>query len=452
MKKLLCTITIIIIFAIKTFAGTFGNTAGQILTSPASPRARSLGETMIGDTGAAEGFVYNPANLRMVENISFFASFTPIIPGLSLTTAGGAYNLEGIGIFGAYMKMILTPGVEVVEFRDNNLYPGKGSISETDLNFAGGYARDLNDFLSVGAMLNFLSMKSGDSLMWNMALNAGLIFELDNTPWNAGVSINNIGLPMEGSGETFMLPMSIGLGGIYNAYKIPKLTVDVMPGLNYYFNNNFSFAIGAEAKYSLFFLRLGSQFNGPNSGFQIGAGMQWKNIGIDYALAKTDLKMLNSYGVTVNIKKPKRVIWDLKENERIRIAVNDLLPSGVSGRIAAVISDIIRSELIKYSVFQVIERSMMAEILAEQELQLSGCTDNECAVKIGRLLSVRKIMIGELNKLGNKIIIIIRIVDVETGQGEVSGREKIGNIDDADVAVERLVKDVIKQVLPEDMK
>ncbi len=51
----------------------------------------------------------------------------------------------------------------------------------------------------------------------------------------------------------------------------------------------------------------------------------------------------------------------------------------------------------------------MNSILQEQEFQASGCTENECAVQIGKLLSTRKILVGTVNQLGATININARM-------------------------------------------
>ena len=38
-------------------------------------------------------------------------------------------------------------------------------------------------------------------------------------------------------------------------------------------------------------------------------------------------------------------------------------------------------------------------VLAEQKFQSSGCTEQECAVEMGKLLNVKKMLVGSLSKL-----------------------------------------------------
>ncbi len=113
----------------------------------------------------------------------------------------------------------------------------------------------------------------------------------------------------------------------------------------------------------------------------------------------------------------------------------ELKPKGVSKNVSSTVSDLLRTELFKLKIFLVIERSEMKTILKEQRFQLSGCTETECAVEVGRLLSVKKILIGTIGKLGKKYIINARIVDVEKGEVEFAENVSAYYEEDLEVAV-----------------
>ncbi len=72
--------------------------------------------------------------------------------------------------------------------------------------------------------------------------------------------------------------------------------------------------------------------------------------------------------------------------EKMQVAVLDLNPKAVSKILAGAVTDMIRSEMVKTGLYTIIERTRMDEILKEQALQMTGCTDQTCAVKIGKLL------------------------------------------------------------------
>lgn len=132
--------------------------------------------------------------------------------------------------------------------------------------------------------------------------------------------------------------------------------------------------------------------------------------------------------------------------EKMRLAVMDLQPKGVSKMYAATISDLLRSELVDTGQFIVIERSQMAQILKEQELQQTGCTDNACAVEMGKLLSANKMLVGEVNQLGTAIMITIRVVDVEKGVAEFSTNDKSENQNEIDKVTKKLVAGLTERI------
>ncbi len=81
---------------------------------------------------------------------------------------------------------------------------------------------------------------------------------------------------------------------------------------------------------------------------------------------------------------------------RESIAVVDLEGRGISALEAATLTDRMRSELVKTGAVTVVERGQMQQILAEQDFQLTGCTSDECAVEIGQMLGVTKMIAGSI--------------------------------------------------------
>jgi hypothetical protein len=124
------------------------------------------------------------------------------------------------------------------------------------------------------------------------------------------------------------------------------------------------------------------------------------------------------------------------------LAVMDFIDDGVSKKLASKISEMIRNSLINKGGYTVVERSQMNLILKEQGFQMSGCTDTSCAVKIGKLLSARKMLMGKVMKIGKSIIISGRIVDVEMGIGEAAFNAKASNVDELFNAVNEFVNNM----------
>lgn len=72
--------------------------------------------------------------------------------------------------------------------------------------------------------------------------------------------------------------------------------------------------------------------------------------------------------------------------QKTTLAIVDLEGIGISAPEAVALSNRLRNELIKLDVYSVVERGLMASILAEQDFQMTGCTSNECLVEAGQLI------------------------------------------------------------------
>ncbi|MCU0821239.1 MAG: hypothetical protein MUC95_02045 [Spirochaetes bacterium] len=124
--------------------------------------------------------------------------------------------------------------------------------------------------------------------------------------------------------------------------------------------------------------------------------------------------------------------------EKMRIVVMDLKADGVSDQMARTVSNMLRTEFINMNEFIVVERAQMDAILKEQGVQQSGCTDQACAVQMGRLMSAKKILVGEVSPMGKSLITTVRIVDVEKGVSEFAATQKAASEEVLDVAVSEI--------------
>jgi TolB-like protein len=101
--------------------------------------------------------------------------------------------------------------------------------------------------------------------------------------------------------------------------------------------------------------------------------------------------------------------------EKITVAVFDFEAKNINQETADAATDLLRTELFNTGRFQVAERDQIRKVLDEQNFQMSGLTDVEDAVEIGRLLNVRAIMVGSVNRLGSTYFINMRLISVRTG-------------------------------------
>lgn len=108
------------------------------------------------------------------------------------------------------------------------------------------------------------------------------------------------------------------------------------------------------------------------------------------------------------------------QTNKINVAISDLIGQGIDATSTSIISDRLRTELVKSGQISVLERNAMQEILKEQGFQQTGCTSDACAIQIGQLLGVSKIVVGSVGKLGKLFTLDIRLIDVATGKIQYS--------------------------------
>lgn len=103
------------------------------------------------------------------------------------------------------------------------------------------------------------------------------------------------------------------------------------------------------------------------------------------------------------------------------VAVLAIQPVGATKAQASALTDRLGEELLRTGKFILVDRSQINAILNEQALQQTGCTEQECAVQVGRILGVRKIVAGKVNRIDQRTWLLSAIlVDVETAQTDRS--------------------------------
>ena len=99
------------------------------------------------------------------------------------------------------------------------------------------------------------------------------------------------------------------------------------------------------------------------------------------------------------------------------IAGLDLKGVGANEMETVALTERLREVLLKTGRFTLVDRSQMEAILDEQALQQTGCTEQECAVQVGRILGVRKIIAGKVVKISEGAwLLSVMMVDVETAE------------------------------------
>jgi len=100
----------------------------------------------------------------------------------------------------------------------------------------------------------------------------------------------------------------------------------------------------------------------------------------------------------------------------ITVAVLEFDGANITKGELKILADRLSSEIFKLGEYTVVERSLMDEILSEQGFQQSGCTTTDCAVEVGALLGVQKMVTGSIGKIGNLYTVTAKSINVESGK------------------------------------
>ncbi len=100
----------------------------------------------------------------------------------------------------------------------------------------------------------------------------------------------------------------------------------------------------------------------------------------------------------------------------IAILEFDVIGQGVDPSMGEALAGIIRSAVVKGEGVRLIERSKLAAVLKEQDLQLTDMVNPNTAVEVGRIAGVDRLVLGTIAAVTETITITCRVIDVTTGE------------------------------------
>ncbi|MBU3955655.1 hypothetical protein KJ633_04270 [bacterium] len=113
--------------------------------------------------------------------------------------------------------------------------------------------------------------------------------------------------------------------------------------------------------------------------------------------------------------------------DKISVAVMNFSSDNADSDRAKSIADLIKTDMLNTGEFVMIERSEIDKVIKEQKFQSMGMVDAGQAAELGKLLAVKKMMMGGVSRFSFGILVNVRVVDVETGQIEVADKALIEN-------------------------
>ncbi|HEX2956626.1 MAG TPA: hypothetical protein VHO70_07335 [Chitinispirillaceae bacterium] len=99
------------------------------------------------------------------------------------------------------------------------------------------------------------------------------------------------------------------------------------------------------------------------------------------------------------------------------LAILKLSTHGIATATAEELSDGIRAEMRRLSVYELIDPATIQSVLHDQNMSSSGvCNQNACAIQIGQLLGADRVAIGSISLIDGTYSVNIRTIEINTGR------------------------------------
>jgi len=262
---------LILISADNIYAGGAGTTGANFLKIGLGAKASAMGDafTALADDGSC--LYWNPAGLVQLKDKQLLVSYNSWFAGIRRGYISFTLPLSKGESAGAGMNYL---DMGTLEGRDEEGNP-TSDFGASDFQLTIGYAKKFSDKFTAGLSGGILQDTIAGDKKNTYSVNAGVLF-LPEESFSLGLSVQNIGPKLSGDN----LPLTLKLGA---AKKIKSLTLAA--DISKPADNEMYFSIGGEwgIRKDLF-LRVGYKSNQDiASGITIGAGLKWREIGLDYA-------------------------------------------------------------------------------------------------------------------------------------------------------------------------
>jgi hypothetical protein len=109
----------------------------------------------------------------------------------------------------------------------------------------------------------------------------------------------------------------------------------------------------------------------------------------------------------------------------------------------ASMGNLVRIELDKTGVYTVLDKYEVAEVLSKNKVDLTTCFSKSCLIQTGKMLNAQKMLGGSIELLDEKIVITLKLIDVETGTVEKSNVTEYLNLPE----IQKMVRVSIQRIV-----
>ncbi len=137
------------------------------------------------------------------------------------------------------------------------------------------------------------------------------------------------------------------------------------------------------------------------------------------------------------------IINNAESQNRVKLGVISMDTKGLQVDNQTMTS-LVHLELEKANVYEVLDRYDVANLVRKEGIDVNDCFGKTCLVKIGKLLEADKMLSGSVEKFGDKIIFIFRLIDVKSNRIEKTDvMEFIDQQDQLQIMVRMCINNII---------
>lgn len=117
------------------------------------------------------------------------------------------------------------------------------------------------------------------------------------------------------------------------------------------------------------------------------------------------------------------------------------------------ITSLLHLELEKLNQFEVLDKYDVSDILKTNDIVNDACLGKTCQVRVGKMLQADKMVSGSIEKFGNKIIVVLRLIDVNKDIIEKTDvMEYINQLDDVQIMIQLSLNNLLGLASDQKMK
>ena len=397
-----------------------GLAGAQFLKVPPSARFSSLAGAGL-TLGGVDSFFLNPAGTSGAAG-SVAVSYEALLEGSARTGIVVSQPAGPAGVFSSgLLYNNLSPGLEKLDGAGGGSGDG---ITAYDAAFGAGWSRR-SGWLDYGFVLKFIRSRLADASASSAALDAGIVLrEAPPSRTELALSLRNFGFPMKLGSESAPLPFELG-GGIkwkyaadFNILIEGRLPCDHAPYL--------AFAGEWFLPYSPrsgFFLRSGLNFknyddHGFMGAFAGGFGLKFGGLSVDYAFAPYG-ELGAAHRMTAGLawggaREPVVIPRAALPAKALLAVASFSRDAGVTETEAAVVRNLVESELGKTGEFRLVARERLDFILGEKQLSYAGLSEEKTAAELGRVSGAELAVFGSVSRDKDGYRVTAHIVDASS--------------------------------------